>query len=132
MICAEGVQSPVRMMIDTGAGRNLIKQNSVNPILPIDEKIVLKLAGINNSPLFTMRQAQKNILGYQKILNVISNEVQINEEGVLGSEFFRENKVNINDVLKCPEIQNKIYPFESIQISSILDRTVTTFYISNQ
>ena len=56
MICAEGLQSPAHMMIDTGAGRNLIKQNSVNPNLPIDEKIVLKLTGINNLPLFTMGQ----------------------------------------------------------------------------
>ena len=51
MICVEGLQSPARMMIDTGAGRNLIKQYSVNPNLPIDEKIVLKITRINNLPL---------------------------------------------------------------------------------
>ena len=48
IICTEGLESPVCMTIDTGAGRNLIKQNSVNPKLPIDEKIVLKLTEINN------------------------------------------------------------------------------------
>ena len=75
-------------MIDAGAGRNLIKQNAVNPKLPIDEKIVLKLTGINNLPLFTIGQAQINILGYPKILNIIPIEVPIDEDGVLGSEFF--------------------------------------------
>ena len=88
MICAEGLQIPAHMMIDTGAGRNLIKQNFVNPNLPIDEKIVLKLTGINNSPLFTMGQIQINILGYPTILNIIPNEVPIDEDGVLDSEFF--------------------------------------------
>ena len=59
VICAEG------------AGRNMIKQNSVNPNMSIDEKIVLKLAGINNVPLFTMGQVQINILRYPTILNII-------------------------------------------------------------
>ena len=123
MICAEGLQSPARMMIDTGVGRNLIKLNSVNPSLPIDEKIVLKLTGINNLPLFTMGQIQMNILGYPTTLNIIPNEVPIDEDGVLGSELFRENKVNINYVSKCLEIQKKLYPFESTHILKIPART---------
>ena len=77
MICAECLQRPSRMMIDTGAGRNLIKQNSVNPKLPIDVKIVLKLTGINNLSLFRMGQIQINMLGYPTILNIISNRVPI-------------------------------------------------------
>ena len=77
------------MMSDTGAGRNLIKQNAVNHKLSIDKKIVLKLTGINNLPLFTMGRVQINILGYPSILNVIPNEVPIDEDEVLGSEFFR-------------------------------------------
>ena len=104
MIYVEGLQSPARMMIDTGAGRNLIKQNSVNPKLPIDEKIVLKLTGINNLRLFTLEQAEINILGYPTILNIIPHKVPIDEDGILGSEFFRENKFNINYVPKCLEI----------------------------
>ena len=77
------------MMIDTSAGRDMIKQNSVNPNLPIDEKIVLKLTGINNLLLFTTGQIQANILGFPNILSMIPNEVPINGDGVLGSEFFR-------------------------------------------
>ena len=44
-----------------------------------------------------MGQVQINILGYSTILNIIPNEVPIDEDGVLGSELFRENKVNINN-----------------------------------
>ena len=58
MICSEGIQSPARVIIDTSAGRNLIKQNAVNPKLPIDEKIVSKLTGINNLLLFIITERQ--------------------------------------------------------------------------
>ena len=107
----------------------MIKQNAVNTKLPLYEKIVLKLTEINNLPLFTIGQVQINILGYPTILNIIPNEVPIDEDGVLGSEFFRENKVNINSVSKFIEIQNKLYLFESTQILTVPARTVTTFYI---
>ena len=56
VICPEGLEVLAHMMIDTGAGLNLIKQNAVNPELPIYDKIVLKLTGINDLPLFRMRQ----------------------------------------------------------------------------
>ena len=93
------------------------------------KKIVLKLTGINNLPLLTMGKIQINIIGYPTILNIIPNEVPIDEDGVLGSEFFRENKVNIIYVSKCLEIRKKRYPFELTQILTIPARTVRTFYI---
>ena len=68
---------------------------------------------MNDLPLFTIEQVQINILRYSTTLNIIRNKVPINEDGVLGSEFFRENKVNINYVSKYLEIQNKHYPFKS-------------------
>ena len=82
MICAEGLQSPAHMMIDTAAGQNLMKQNAVSPKFPIDKKIVLKLTGMSNLPLFTMGEVRINIPGYPTILNAISNEVSIDEEVV--------------------------------------------------
>ena len=101
----------------------------MNPELPIDEKIVLKLTGINNLPFSMMGQLEINILGYPTILNIIPNEVPIDEDVVISSEFFRENNFNINYVSKCLEIQNKLYPFESTEVSTISARTVTKFYI---
>ena len=37
-----------------------------------------------------MGQVQINILGHPTILNIIPNGVPIDEDGVLGSEFFRD------------------------------------------
>ena len=128
MICA-GLESPARTIIDTGAGRILIKQNAVNPELPVDEKIVLKLTGINNLPLFTMRQVQIKILAYPAILNIIPNRVPVEKDGVLGSEFFQDNNVNISYTSKCLEIENHCHSFESTNTLTIPKRTVPTFYV---
>ena len=108
MICVKSFESPARMMIDTDVGENLMKRNDVNPELPVDEKILLKLTGMNDSPLLTMGQVQINILRYPTILNIIPNEVSIDKDAVQGSEFFQENKGNINYVSKCLGIQNDV------------------------
>ena len=88
------------MIIDTRVGRNLFKQNAVNLELSIDDKTMLNLTGINNLLLYTIGQVQINILGYPTILNIIPNEVPIDGNGVLASEFFQGNKININYVSK--------------------------------
>ena len=65
----------------------MIKQKVLNPEVPINKQNVLKLAGINDLPLYTLEQVKVNIFGYPTILNIIPNEVPVEEDGVLGSEF---------------------------------------------
>ena len=83
-------------MIDNGAARNLIKQKVLNPEVLINKQNVFKLTGINDLPLYTLAQVKMKIFGYERIFNIILNEVPIEEDGVLGSEFFQDNNVNIN------------------------------------
>ena len=70
-----------------------------------------------------------NIFDYPTIFNIIPNEVPIEENGVLGSEFFQDYSVNINYILKCLKIENHCYPFKSNNTFTIPSRTVTTFYV---
>ena len=117
-------------MIDTGADRNLIQQKVLIPEVPINNKNVLRLTGINNLALHTLEQVKLNIFGYSTIFNIIPNEVPVEEDGVLGSEFFQDNSVNINYTSKCLEIENHCYPFKSTNTFTIPARTVTTFYVN--
>ena len=82
-------------MIKTGAARNLIKQRVLNPEVPLNNQNVLRLTGINNLLLYTLGQVKMNIFGYPTIFNIIPNEVPVEDDGVLGSEFFQDNNVNI-------------------------------------
>ena len=116
------------MMIDTGAARNLIKQKVLNLEVPINKQNVLKLTEINDLPLYTLGQVNIKMFGYPTIFNIIPNEVLVEEDRVLGSEFFQDNNVNINYTSKylknlinlksiytskCLEIENHCYPFQT-------------------
>ena len=60
----------------------------------------MRLIGINNVPVYTLGQITLNIFGYPTAFNLIPSSVPVEEDGVLGSEFFTDNDVNINYISK--------------------------------
>ena len=70
------------------------------------------LTGINEHPVFTLGQITINIFDYLTTLKIIPNEVSIEHDGILGTEFFRNNNAKINYAEKQLEIYNEVYPFE--------------------
>ena len=129
ILSAEGFKNSMQMMIDTGAGPNLIKQKAVKTNLKINEFECLNLTGINEHPVFTLGQITINIFGYLTTLNIILNEVPIEHDGVLGTEFFRNNNARINYAEKQLEINNEVYPFEIEEAILIPARTISDFYV---
>ena len=73
IISAEGLKNSIYMMIDTGAGSNLIKQQAVKTTIKVNKSKCLKLTGINEHLVFTLGQITINIFGYPTFLNIISN-----------------------------------------------------------
>ena len=96
ILLAEGLKNLIQMMIDTGAGSNLIKPKAVKTNVKINKFEYLKITGINEHSVFTLGQIKTNIFGYLTTLNIIPNEVPIEHDGISGSEFFRNNNVKIN------------------------------------
>ena len=129
ILSAEGLKNPIQMMIDTGAGSNLIKQKAVKTNVKINKFKCLKLAGMNEHPVFTLSQITINIFGYLTTLNIIPNEVPIEHDGILGSEFFRNNNARINYAEKQLEISNEVYPFEIEETIFIPARTISDIYV---
>ena len=84
---AEGLKNPIHM-INTGAGSKLIKQQAVKTNVKINKFESLKLTGINEHPVFILGQIAINIFGYLTTPNIIPNEVPIEHDGILGTEFF--------------------------------------------
>ena len=117
------------MMIDTSVVRNPIKQNVLNPGVPINKQNILKHTGINDLPIYTLGQVKIKIFGCPTIFNIITNEVSVEEDGVLGSEFFQDNNVNINYTPKCLKNEYHFYPLKCKNTLTIPARTVTTFYV---
>ena len=47
IVSADGLKNPARIMIDTGAGRNLIKLNIIEHDVEINQNEILRLTEIN-------------------------------------------------------------------------------------
>ena len=78
----------------------------------------------------TLGQVKLSIFGHPTIFNIIPNDVSVEEDEVLGSEFFQDNSINVSCTSKCLEIENNCYPFKPTNTFTILARTVTTFYVN--
>ena len=70
-----------------------------------------------------------NIFGYLTTLNIIPNEVPIEHDRILGTEFFRNNNAKINYAEKQLEINNEVYPFEMQETILVPARTISDFYV---
>ena len=116
MVSANGLKNPARMMIDTGAGRNLIKLNIIENDIEINQNEILRLTGINNVPFYTLGQITLNIFGYPTIFNLIPNSVPIDD-------------VKINYISKCLEINNNKYPFQNPETTILQARSIPTLCI---
>ena len=128
ILSAEGLKNPIHMMIDTGAGSNLIIQ-AVKTNVKINKYECLKLTGINEHPVFTLGQITINIFGYLTTLNIIPNEVPTEQDGILGTEFLRNNDAKINYAEKQLKINNEVYPFEMQETILVPARTISYFYV---
>ena len=129
MLSAEGLKNPIHMMIDTGIGSNSIKQQAVKKNVKINKFKCLKLTGINEHPVFTLGKITINIFDYLTTLNIILNEVPIEHDGILGSEFFRNNNARINYAEKQLELNHEIYPFKMQETILVPARTISDFYV---
>ena len=128
ILSAEGLKNPINM-IDTGAGSNLIKQQAVKTNVKINKYECLKHTGINEHPVFTLGQITIDIFGYLTNLNIIPNEVPIEHNGLLGTEFFRSKNAKINYAEKQLEINNEVHPFEMRETILVPARTISDFYV---
>ena len=112
-------------MIDTGAGLNLLKEDMIESCTPVNTLKTLRLTGINEHPVHTLGQVKIEILGYPTIFNIIPKGVPVDEDGVLGSEFFVDNNVKINYATKCLEVNESQYPFTSRNTIILPERSIS-------
>ena len=129
MVSANGLKNPARMMIGTGAGRNWIKLNIIENDVEINQNEILHLTGINNVPVYTLGQITLKIFGYPTIFNSIPNNVPVEEDGVLGSEFFIGNDVKINYISKCFKINNNKYLFKKPDTTILPAWSISTLFM---
>ena len=59
------------MVINMGAGLNLLKENMLEPSTLVKKFKTVRLTGINKNPVHTLGQIEIEILGFSTIFNTI-------------------------------------------------------------
>jgi len=83
-------------MIDTGSDINLIKKNSLNSDVTIDNKIIFELSGITKGHTRTIGVAEIRIFSVNVLFHVVPDNFPIQQDGILDTEFFKDQKATID------------------------------------
>ncbi|KAF0765588.1 Uncharacterized protein FWK35_00006034 [Aphis craccivora] len=97
-ICSSHTFDPqyIKLLIDSGAEMNLIKLSALNGQVVINECEKRTIKGINETPIFTIgtiiTTMQINGVGVLVKFDVVFDDFPINESGIIGRNFLKQNK----------------------------------------
>ncbi|KAF0695540.1 Uncharacterized protein FWK35_00037800, partial [Aphis craccivora] len=112
IICSSHDFDPqhIKLLIDSGAEMNLIKLSALNGQVIVNECEKRTIKGINETPIFTIgtivTTMQINGVGVLVKFDVVFDDFPINESGIIGRNFLKQNKVIMDynqNTLTIPE-----------------------------
>ena len=106
-----------RLIIDTGAELNFIKQKRVKANTPIDSRIKYDLFGINEEGVRTRGQVQIRINNSAIPFQIVSNSFPVESDGMLGMPFLSNSVIN----LQSKQIQNQLGTFSILDTKKSVD-----------
>lgn len=95
----------------------------------IDKDRTLILRGITSHPVKTLGGVTLSIAGHPVRFQVVSNDFPFPQNGILGSEFLRQNSVSIDYRDKYVKWGNIYIRFDEEERIQIKPRSVTPFYV---
>lgn len=84
-----GLAAETIFMVDTGAAPNLIKKRSIHPD-DVDVQNTIIFSGITDRNIATLGSTEIYYMGHAISLHVVNDNFPISQEGILGSDFFRD------------------------------------------
>ncbi|KMQ92398.1 enzymatic polyprotein endonuclease reverse [Lasius niger] len=119
-------------MVDSGSAINIIKLSFLNNI-PIDLNDILILRGITKNPIKTQGSVIFKLAGKITKFHVVLDDISIPSDGIIGSEFLRDNNAILDYNKEVLIIKDIIIPFYKEKKVTIPARTVTPvcFNITN-
>ena len=110
-----------KFLVDTGSEMNLIKQELLPSSITISTDKTVYIRGIGSELIPTLGYIEIKLLGIDTVFYVISNDVTIPGEGILGAEYFSNAKSIIDYEKKILRVENKRIPLiftENRQLSN--------------
>ena len=114
-----------KLMIDSGAQINLVKQNVIpeDLIESVDNEKIITLRGITAHPIKTLKEIKVRINNILVAFQVVPQDFNIKQDGILGCEFLYQTGAKIDYLNKYLVIENIKIPFvyENITENKIND-----------
>ena len=99
------------LLPDTGASRNIIKENFLPPDADILRDDILKLKGIGEGVTYTLGYINIPTFGVMTTFLVVPSKSPITQSGILSADFFKDNSAKINFSKYISEIHGVEYSF---------------------
>lgn len=116
-------------LVDSGSGPNIIKKRFLKSSTPVNRDKILKLTGITAHHVTTLGLAQVDILGRPVAFHIVEDEFPIPQDGIIGSDFFNQFRVNVNYQLNQLEWDDIKIPFGVKEILTIPARATSQIYV---
>lgn len=92
----ENIRKIVTFLLDTGAGIDLIKEDVLDPDHPIDPEYQRYIEGVTDGKLKTLGRTYLPLRNQVTEFHVVDTSFPIEENGLLGRPYFRQNKAVIS------------------------------------
>lgn len=94
-------EGPIILLLDSGALPNLLKEKCMPANINIDQTKLLKLNGITSQVIYTLGKAIIKLNGTDTEFHIVPNNFSLEQDGLLGTEFFSKNNAENSYADRC-------------------------------
>ena len=87
-IVSPDLKTKANLLLDSGSEINIIKKPALPESAIINEQEIIEVRGITATSLVTLGQTIIQVAGHPVTFHVVDDSLLINQDGILGSEFF--------------------------------------------
>ncbi|KMQ85713.1 hypothetical protein RF55_15566, partial [Lasius niger] len=123
------VDNHITLMLDTGSGPNILKENFIPKDININYTNILKLNGINNYPVYTLGEITLTLFELPVSFHIVSSDFPIPQSGILGNDFFKQTSSKIDYAQGHLNVSGINVPFFSPETIVVSPRSESSFYV---
>lgn len=103
----------INLLLDSASEINIIKKPALPDSAIIDEQGSIEVRGIAATSLVTLEQTIIQVAGHPVNFHVVDDSLLIDQDGILGSEYFAGNKARLDYKQKHIKWRNIYIPFDT-------------------
>ncbi|XP_043604666.1 uncharacterized protein LOC122577430 [Bombus pyrosoma] len=112
-IVSPDLKTKTSLLLDSGSEINIIKKPALPDSAIINEQEAIEIRGITATSLVSLGQTIIQVAGHPVVFHVVDDSLLIDQDGILGSEFFAGAKARLDYKRKYIKWGNIYIPFDT-------------------